>query len=101
MLWSPNPIVLIHSSALYRDIYLLLLIRTNHPVSYTPSGEEIYVVNVSLYTGAETLLIQGADPQGNPCDVTVQPQSAQLVLKLITLPEPPPESPSVGFNKNR
>jgi hypothetical protein len=64
---------------------------------YTPSGEEIHVINVRLYTGAETLLVQGADRQGNACDVIVQPQSVQLVLKLITLPEPTPERPTVGF----
>ncbi len=71
----------------------LLVVTDMDPVirCYTPRGEEIRVVNVRLYTGTETLLLQGVDQQGNSCDVIVQPQSAQLVLKLITPHEPVPE----------
>ncbi len=54
---------------------------------YTYAGHEIRVGHVYLYEEYGTLLIQGDDGQGNqpgnPCDVIVHPQSAQVVLKLL------------------
>jgi hypothetical protein len=51
---------------------------------YTPTGAMIRVANVSRYLDEETILMQGEDEDGNPCDVVVQPENAQVVLKLIT-----------------
>lgn len=70
---------------------------------YTPAGQEVRVLNVGLYEGSGTLLIRGEflGPGGAlaPCDVVVQPQSAQLVITLATFAEstPEPERRPVGF----
>lgn len=64
---------------------------------YTPRGEEIRVVNVSRHKGEETLLFEGVDQSDNYCDVVVQPQSAQIILRLLTLQEPEPERKPIGF----
>jgi len=70
---------------------------------YTPAGEEIRVGTLQLHTATGTLLVQGdiaiPDTQGPgiPCDIIVHPYSCQLVLKLLTLAEPPPEKPTIGF----
>lgn len=70
---------------------------------YTSAGDEIRIANVSRYLNEETILLQGEDGDQNPCDVVVQPQNAQVVLKLIVLDESESEQPAsksspVNFN---
>ncbi len=70
---------------------------------YTPAGQEVRVLNVGLNEGSGTLLLRGEflGPGGAlaPCDVVVQPQSANLVITLVTFAEEPPEPERrpVGF----
>ena len=67
---------------------------------YTFAGDEIRVGTVSRRQGSGTILIEGeiigTDGEKIPCDVVIQPPGAQLVLKLITSREAPPE-PEVEF----
>lgn len=70
---------------------------------YTPAGEEIRIANVSRYADEETILLQGEDEDKNPCDIVIQPQNVQVVLKLVVLDnldseQPNPESKLVKFS---
>lgn len=55
---------------------------------YTPAGEEIRVAHVTLDQRYGMLLIRGDDGVsgqiGDPCDVITSPQSAQVVIRLIS-----------------
>ncbi len=70
---------------------------------YTPAGHEIRVLHVTLYEDSGTLLLRGeylgSGGQLAPCDVVIQPQSAQLLITLATFSEPPrePERQRIGF----
>jgi hypothetical protein len=73
---------------------------------YAHGGPEIRIAHVYLYDEYGSLLIQGDDgrgPQpGNPCDVVVHPQSAQVVLRLLPREEAPVEAERrpIGFTAN-
>lgn len=54
-------------------------------VCYTPAGETIRIAEVVLRKGTETLQFRGADRNNNACDLISQPQSAQVVVRLIPL----------------
>jgi hypothetical protein len=85
---------------LQRRYYRFVEVATDdqQPVmlGYTPSGEEVRIAEVSRFRGYGAMLLMGEDESGNPCDVIVQPHSAQVVLKLITPTEDQERRP-VGF----
>ena len=66
---------------------------------YSPSGKVLQVDSVTAYRGWQTMIVVGTDTDGAYYEVVLQPQSAQLVLQLVSPPDSTAElarSP-VGF----
>jgi hypothetical protein len=66
---------------------------------YSPSGKVLQVDSVTAYRGWQSMVIVGTDTDGTYYEVIIQPQSAQLVLTLVSPPDSTAELErrSVGF----